>query len=419
MDIETFINCGCFQHIIPLLNQNFAHPLQNIHPITCKIEKFFFYSAADVSVWTLVIFTLDRYVAVCHPLRKKAVCTAHRARYFSSVVIMVAVAKNAHVFWTRGIQYKMDKVTKQLFIRKFCGTTEPGYEYFESYVRSWIVFVFVNGLPAIIISICNFFIVKSMFSISKKSCATSTTARKPTAESTTSLHKRTSSQAISKDTPKVKKSFSETHASNSSLNLSRHSIANPGDLQIPGRTSIQSRYSTQTSLSLPRNKSPQQQRTLAVTSVQSINNKALVQMTAMCLAASICFLVCNTPSVVLYVGREYWEKNEGYYIFKPMYNIFVYVNHAINFILYCLTGQRFRRVFVDFFCRGGLHKDNFTASRRYSDWGDNNSVNLVNFRPGYLQVNRKESFLEVAEDRQYNRRNTFNTKTFLEEIEEV
>ena len=74
---------------------------------------------------------------------------------------------------------------------------------------------------------------------------------------------------------------------------------------------------------------------------------------------------------------------------------------------------------MDFFCRGGLHRDSFMASRRYSDWGDNNSVNLVNFRPGYLQVIRKESVLEVVEERQYTRRNTVNTKTLLDEIEEV
>ena len=32
------------------------------------------------------------------------------------------------------------------------------------------------------------------------------------------------------------------------------------------------------------------------------------QMTALCLSASFCFLVCVTPSMILLIGKPYWNK---------------------------------------------------------------------------------------------------------------
>ena len=32
------------------------------------------------------------------------------------------------------------------------------------------------------------------------------------------------------------------------------------------------------------------------------------QMTALCLSASFCFLACVTPSMVLLIGKPYWNK---------------------------------------------------------------------------------------------------------------
>lgn len=79
-------------------------------------------------------------------------------------------------------------------------------------------------------------------------------------------------------------------------------------------------------------------------------DKALVQMTAMCLSASFCFLLCITPSIVLLIGRPYWTSSEHpnsvYFICKSVSNQLVYVNHSANFFLYCLTGRRFRQELV-------------------------------------------------------------------------
>jgi len=36
---------------------------------TCRLYKVIHYTAGDVSIWLLVTFTFDRFIAVCFPLR--------------------------------------------------------------------------------------------------------------------------------------------------------------------------------------------------------------------------------------------------------------------------------------------------------------------------------------------------------------
>lgn len=51
-------------------------------------------------------------------------------------------------------------------------------------------------------------------------------------------------------------------------------------------------------------------------------NSAVFQTTALCLSASFCFLVCITPSMIMLIGKPYWNEppNETYAIFKSITN---------------------------------------------------------------------------------------------------
>jgi len=68
------------------------------------------------------------------------------------------------------------------------------------------------------------------------------------------------------------------------------------------------------------------------------------QTTFMCLGISFTFLICIAPSIVLLIGKPYWKHrtNTAYNISKAIANFLVFVNHSVNFFLYCVTGQRFR-----------------------------------------------------------------------------
>ena len=82
------------------------------------------------------------------------------------------------------------------------------------------------------------------------------------------------------------------------------------------------------------------------------DGRAFIQTTAMCLSVSFAFLICIAPSILILIGKPYWKRtggNAGYTIAKVINNQLVYLNHSINFLLYCLTGERFRTELMTLF----------------------------------------------------------------------
>lgn len=237
---------------------------KEIHPWTCKVEKFLFYTSGDTAIWILVAFTFDRFIAVCFPFKKRVVCQPKRALIVCVVIFILAIAKNVHVFWTRGPQYDEDDGE----LIKTCGRPHP-YTYFEYYIRPWIAFSIVMLVPFIIIIVCNTLIIRTLL--------------------------------------QAKRLRKEQSQSNSQ---------------------------------------------------QSHSDKAFLQTTAMCLSASFAFMAFIAPSLVLLIGSPYWsnddETNEAYNFAKAINNQLVYVNHSINFFLYCLTGAKFREELVELL---RCHKD--------------------------------------------------------------
>lgn len=130
--------------------------ITHLHPIACKLERFLYYVTGDVSIWTLCAFTIDRFVAVCFPLLRRKRPRSPLGRLNSiacPLIVVLALAKNAHVAWTRGVEHKP--------VTRLCGYLAD-YAYFETYVRPWIVFVTVSIIPFCTLLFCNLAIVRAL-----------------------------------------------------------------------------------------------------------------------------------------------------------------------------------------------------------------------------------------------------------------
>jgi len=95
------------------------------------------------------------------------------------------------------------------------------------------------------------------------------------------------------------------------------------------------------------------------------------QTSLMCIAASVGFVLCVTPSIVLTMGRNRWKTAGGYtqaayFVSRAVAHQLACVNHAVNFFLYCVTGQRFRGELLGLLRRQRSSVSSFDAStRRY------------------------------------------------------
>jgi signal transduction histidine kinase len=124
---------------------------------SCRLHKVLFYTAGDVSIWLIVAFTFDRFIAVCFPLSKRTVCAPRRSFIVAMTIFVLSFAKNVHEFWTRGPQY--DVTSGRL--TRLCGYPQEFY-HFHSYIRPWLAFAVITALPFLLIFVFNCMIVHSL-----------------------------------------------------------------------------------------------------------------------------------------------------------------------------------------------------------------------------------------------------------------
>lgn len=85
------------------------------------------------------------------------------------------------------------------------------------------------------------------------------------------------------------------------------------------------------------------------------NDSKLSSMSIMLFTLNTMFLLCTTPISVYLIGYPTWvvgSVGREYAIIDMMWaivNILMYTNNSVNFLLYILSGSRFRREFKDLF----------------------------------------------------------------------
>ncbi|KAK2166231.1 hypothetical protein LSH36_40g02020 [Paralvinella palmiformis] len=243
------------------LHQLHVISLWDVNIWICRVEMYLFYTSLDFAIWTLMLFSCDRLVAVCFPLKKKTHCTPRRAVIACGLAFMVANL-NAYVFWSRGAEY-----TKVGTLVGNCRYL-PRYRFFELSIRPIVVLCAAFIAPFVVIAISNVIIIVRL-----------ATARR--------MRKRCSSSHSGRVAPSARRRSSQT--------------------------------------------------------------------TAMCLSASVAFLVLVLPNIILFMGKRWWSPSASYYLVKAVASQLVYIHHSINFVLYSLSGERFRRELYHLCGRGRPH----------------------------------------------------------------
>ena len=97
-------------------------------------------------------------------------------------------------------------------------------------------------------------------------------------------------------------------------------------------------------------------------------------MTAMLFTLNVVFLLSTSPISIYNIGYPYWSENVSAHkiaqldFWWAIVNMLMYMNNSLNFLLYCLSGTKFRREVVQIFCswRQGGNASNFQRSAQSS-----------------------------------------------------
>lgn len=116
-----------------------------IHPIIATVVYPVAMISQTVSVYLTLVVTLERFVAVCQPLRARSLCTCGRARLYMIIVVIFSILYNITRFWEVAIEQCIhpDRV---LVYRVQSSALRNNIVYINVYIH-WMYLVFMYGLP--------------------------------------------------------------------------------------------------------------------------------------------------------------------------------------------------------------------------------------------------------------------------------
>ncbi|KAH3779204.1 probable G-protein coupled receptor 139 [Dreissena polymorpha] len=131
--------------------------VEELNSVMCKLVKFLGFFCSDVSVWLIVIVTVERTIVVALPLKAPSVCNSKYAKLGITSVICIFVLLNLHFLWSMDLHYTVKNTT----VTTECKAIE-GYTYLVEIIWPWVDAAFYSFIPFVIIFVLNIVIIKNV-----------------------------------------------------------------------------------------------------------------------------------------------------------------------------------------------------------------------------------------------------------------
>ena len=243
--------------------------IRNLNDWLCKLTVMLLHISSDYSVWLIIAVTVERYIAVCHPLKAFSMCNNSRAFKVVICIALLIVLTNSHFLWT--IHVRELPLESNGTVSRCVGT--PEHQVLVHAVWPWVDAVIYSFLPFVVITVLNSLIINQVF---------------------------------------------KSHRGREHLQNGSPSLAGRGR---------HNRYSDQGS-----------------------------RLTVMLLTVSFSFLLTTLPMNILVIIIELFKVKNYHQLSQlklasTVMEMLMYMNHSINFFLYCATGQKFRLQIHRILCR--------------------------------------------------------------------
>lgn len=259
-----------------------------------------------------------RYIAVCHPIKGKIICTESRAKRVILCVFIICLSVTLPTPFEWIIVERFDNQTQSQSLEAEFSELGNNQTYRNIYYHM-TVFLFVL-LPLILLVIFNSFLIRSVH-----------------------ISNRERSRMIMGKEKQTKKS-----------NNRKTTISTSG--KLISSSSSSSNTNANANMYVPSTTTTTTSASANATAVTSSSSRQEIRITIMLIAVVILFIICQTPTAVILVYTAFnqydGESNNGCILvaLSNIFNLLMSINSAGNFVLYCLLSQKYRRTFVNMFC---------------------------------------------------------------------
>ncbi|OQR68844.1 FMRFamide receptor-like [Tropilaelaps mercedesae] len=134
-------------------------PCYNFYRRLRPLMQLFVDTAQNTSVWLTVAFTIERYIAVCHPMRGKVLCTESRSRKVILAVLLYTIVLTMPTFFEFKVVEEQN-ARNETVVRVVA--SEMGSDVLFTTVYYWLLVVMNTIVPLVILIVFNTFLVRSV-----------------------------------------------------------------------------------------------------------------------------------------------------------------------------------------------------------------------------------------------------------------
>ncbi|KAL1131579.1 hypothetical protein AAG570_011193 [Ranatra chinensis] len=125
-----------------------------VYPLLSPVVYPLALIAQTVSVYLTLTVTLERFVAVCHPLRARSLCTYGRARLYVGLIIVFSTLYNLSRFWEVTLERRFDPEYNMTVYTPVASPLRNNQVYISLYIH-WLYLLFIYFLPFSCLAILN------------------------------------------------------------------------------------------------------------------------------------------------------------------------------------------------------------------------------------------------------------------------
>ncbi|XP_053661680.1 growth hormone secretagogue receptor type 1-like [Anopheles marshallii] len=258
-----------------------------IQEICCRFFTFSSSLCCFLSVWFVVAFTVERFIAVLYPLKRQTMCTVRRAKIVIFALTIAGIFISLPIFFFASPQFSVSMNDT------ICDIVQEYKD--QAAMFNFLDFILVFVVPFTIIVVLNTITALTVWKF-----------------------------ASIRRTMTIPRSYgANVRESRRQLNISNNQLFGNGTVPV------------------------QQIQLLSRSRVAN----SQIKVTKMLLIVSTVFVCLNLPSYIVRVKiyLETEHTNMNIYLVQNCCQLFFMTNFGINFILYCVSGQNFRKAIFGMF----------------------------------------------------------------------
>uniref|UniRef100_A0A182WM51 G-protein coupled receptors family 1 profile domain-containing protein n=1 Tax=Anopheles minimus TaxID=112268 RepID=A0A182WM51_9DIPT len=258
-----------------------------IQEVCCRFFTFSSSLCCFLSVWFVVAFTVERFIAVLYPLKRQTMCTVRRAKIVIFALTIAGIFISLPIFFFASPQFSASMNDT------ICDIVQEYKD--QAAMFNFLDFILVFVVPFTIIVVLNTITALTVWKF-----------------------------ASIRRTMTIPRSYgANVRESRRQLNISNNQLYGNGTVPV------------------------QQIQLLSRSRVAN----SQIKVTKMLLIVSTVFVCLNLPSYIVRVKiyLETEHTNMNIYLVQNCCQLFFMTNFGINFILYCVSGQNFRKAIFGMF----------------------------------------------------------------------